>query len=250
MWSTTFKAQKRRDVYVMNADGTDRMLLAENARESCWNPAGTAVVYLRGEFDKFTVTDYATKGILACDLATRSPSQHANAKIHHLYNICCTPDGKWYISTVHAGMGYGHAILAIQADGTKVYDLQIPGCRPDVSCDGKRVAWGPDDYTLAVGDVDVSGPEPKVVNRRDVVKSAKPMKTYHVDWSPDGKYVAFSRGPIEKSLGPAGEMVGVQAEGWDICVADANETNCWIAITTDGQSNKEPDWIPVRKDAP
>jgi hypothetical protein len=27
-------------------------------------------------------------------------------------------------------------------------------------------------------------------------------------------------------------------------VADATAANRWVAITTDGNSNKEPDWVP------
>jgi dipeptidyl aminopeptidase/acylaminoacyl peptidase len=259
--------KKVRSVYMMNLDGTGRTLVAGNAREPCWDPAGSGIVYLKGESDKFTLTDFATRGICRFDLAARSHKEHPNPDIHHLYNICSTPDGKWYVATVHAGMGYDHAILAIEAEGKKVFDLHIPGCRPDVSPDGKRVAWGADDYTLCVGELDFSGPEPKVVRQRDVVKSENPkekavagekpaakaaksephMELYHVDWSPDGKYLAFSRGPKAKRLGPAPEMIGVVAEGWDICVADASATNRWVAITTDGKANKEPDWVPVGK---
>jgi Tol biopolymer transport system component len=267
---------KVRSVYTMNLDGSGRTLIQSNAREPCWTCAGDGLVYLKGESEKFTLTDFASRGIYRFDLATRTHKQHPNAEIEHLYNICCTPDGKWYVATVHAGMGYSHAILAIEAAGNKVYNLKIPGCRPDVSPDGKRVAWGSDDYTLCVGDLDFSGAEPKVVNRREVVKSPHPqpkpkaakvaqsekpaekaaekavksdppMELYHVDWSPDGKYLAFSRGPKAKRLGPAPEMVGVVAEGWNICVADAAAENRWVAITTDGKSNKEPDWVPAAK---
>ena len=28
-----------------------------------------------------------------------------------------SPDGKWIVSTVHAGMGFKHAILLIEAEG-------------------------------------------------------------------------------------------------------------------------------------
>ena len=67
------------------------------------------------------------------------------------------------MATVHAGMGCGHAILAIPAQGDKFFNLQIPGCRPDVSPDGRKVAWGCNDFTLRAGELDFSGPEPKVV---------------------------------------------------------------------------------------
>lgn len=239
-----------RSVYLMNLDGTGRTLVARNARQPCWRADGKAIAYLKGEFDKFCYLDYATKGIVVYDLATGRHTEHPNKDLYHLYNLCWSPDGRWFLATVHGGMGYKHTILAIEANGMKVVDLKIPGCRPDISPDGRRVAWGPDDWVLRIGDLDFSGLEPKVVNPRDVVTSAKPMKIYHIDWSPDGRYVAFSRGPAEKRLGLAPEIVGVKAAGWDICVADAATTNCWTPITEDGRCNKEPDWAPVPTQEP
>lgn len=238
-------AAKVRSIYLMNIDGTGRKLIARNSRQACWKGDGTAIAYLKDESEQFTYTDFASKGIYIYDLATGKRTQHPNKKLYHLYNLCWSPDGRWFVATVHAGMGYSHAIVAIEADGMGVFNLGIPGCRPDISADGKRIAWGPSDYALRVGNLDFSGPTPKVTGARDVVTSAKPIKVYHIDWSPDGKYVAYARGPIQKRLGPHCEMVGVRADGWNICIADAAETNRWTPITQDGKGNKEPDWVPV-----
>ena len=235
---------KTRDVYTMNLDGTGRTKVADNARQPCWSPDSTRIAYLKGEFEEFTYLDYATKGIITYELATGIHTPHPNSGLHHLYGICWSPDGNWFVATVHGGMGYKHAILAIEATGTGVYDLHIPGCRPDISPDGHKIAWGASDWALSVADLDLTGPEPKVSNRRDVVTSEKPLKIYHVDWSPDGQWVTFSRGPTRKTLGPAVEMVGLEAKDWNICVADATKTNEWVAITSDGSSSKEPDWMP------
>ena len=38
---------------------------------------------------------------------------------------------------------------------------------------------------------------------------------------------------------------GRHGESWNICVADAKQKNRWVAVTLDGASNKEPDWVPV-----
>ena len=120
---------RRRSVWYMNVDGTGRTLVGKNIRQPCWNADGTAIAYLKGEFEKFVFTDYATKGIFVYDLKTKKHRQHPNKKIHHLYNLCWTPDGKWFLATVHGGMGFKHAILAIEAAGTKVVNLNMGGCR-------------------------------------------------------------------------------------------------------------------------
>ncbi|MCX7824326.1 MAG: hypothetical protein N2689_02080, partial [Verrucomicrobiae bacterium] len=97
-------------------------------------------------------------------------------------------------------------------------------------------------------DLDLSGPEPRVLNARAVVTSQKPVEVYHVDWSPDGRYLAFATGTKSaKKLASPPEFVGVVAEGWHIGVADANASNRFVQITTDGVSNKEPDWVPIAK---
>ena len=237
---------KVRNVYVMNMDGTGRKLVARNARQACWNAEGSQIAYLQGEFDKFNYLDYATKGIFVYDLKTGKHREHPNKKLHHLYNLCWSPDGRWFLATVHAGMGYKHAILAIEAEGQGVFNLGIHGCRPDLSPDGKRLTWGASDWDLCVADLDLSGPEPKLTNQREVVTSKKPLKIYHSDWSPDGKYITYSTGPTEKRLGLVCEIVGVKAEGWDIAVADAGGKNRCMKITTSGASNKEPDWVPAK----
>jgi len=236
---------KVRNVYYMNIDGTGRIKVADNARQPCWSPDGSKIAYLKGEFDKFSYLDYATKGIVIYDLKTQKHTQHPNEKLHHLYNICWSPDGNWFVATVHGGMGYDHAILAIEANGMGVFNLGIGGCRPEINPDGKKIAWGRSDWELSVGDLDLSLPEPKVTNRRDVVASPEPIKIYHIDWSPDGKLFTFSRGPKGKGMGHAPEIVGIKAKEWNICVSDGTDPKKWTTITTDGQSNKEPDWVPV-----
>jgi Tol biopolymer transport system component len=229
----------------MNLDGSGRTKVADNGREACWSPDGKRIAYLKGEFDRFVYEDFATKGIGIYDLATGQRTDHPNKDLFHLYNLCWSPDGNWFVATVHAGMGYKHAILAVEAAGTKVFDLEIPGCRPDISPDGKKIAWGASDWDLYIGDLDLASAKPKVTHGRPVARSAKPMKIYHVDWSPDGKYVAFSRGPERKSLGQAPEIIGIKARDWNICVADSSGESVWLLVTSDGNCNKEPDWAPV-----
>jgi len=239
-------SEKIRNVYYMNIDGTGRKKVAENARQPCWSHDGKTIAYLKGEFQRYTITDYATKGLFFYDLATGKHREHPNKNLHHLYNICWSPDGNWFVATVHGGMGFKHAILAIEANGTGVFDLTnfgVTGCRPDFSSDGKRITWGATDWDLCVADIDFVG-KPTVTNVRRVVKCQKDCEVYHSDFSPDGRYIAFSHGP------EADEMVGGKAPGWNICIAyiagaDASQPAKWVKVTTDGNQNKEPDWVPT-----
>jgi len=241
--------EKVRNLYVMDADGTKRTKIADNSREPCWSGDGAKVAFLRGEYDKFTYSDFATKGIFTYDLATGQIRQHPNKKIEHLYTLNWTPDGKWFIATIHGGMGFKHGILALEADGEGVYDLNLGGCRPDLSPDGKQVAWGHGDYAIGVADLDFSGSAPKANNVRNIVESKDPMETYHVDWSPDGKYVAFSYGPKHQGKNLKGllpEFPGVEAPGWNTTIADASKKTTFVQVTSDGKSWKEPDWMFVK----
>ena len=85
--------------------------------------------------------------------------------------------------------------------------------------------------------------------RANVVESKDPIETYHVDWSPDGKYVAFSYGPKTKGKSLKGllpEFPGVEAPGWNCTIADVSKKNAYVQITMDGKSWKEPDWMFVK----
>jgi hypothetical protein len=89
------------------------------------------------------------------DLASGTIRQHINStNLHHLYNPGWSADGKWIVATVHAGMGVDHAILLIEANGPRIINLNIPGCRPCLSPDGKQIAWGAGDHEIAAAPID------------------------------------------------------------------------------------------------
>jgi len=192
------------------------------------------------------VNYYATSGVMFYDLEHQWHRPHRNQELHHLYAICWSPYGKWFVAAVHGGMGYSDTILAFDAFGTRVFDLAkwgVKGCRPDLNLDGTKMVWGETDWNLRIGDIDLNQPEPVVSNVHDIVRCDRKFKVYHVDISPDDRYVVFTYGPFG-----GGQQVGGMARGWNLCIGDL--TGKWVQITTDGLHNKEPDWVPIPKVKP
>jgi Tol biopolymer transport system component len=230
-----------RHVYYMNIDGSDRVHVAEHAREPCWCFDSKSIAYLTDEYKRFSTREYATDALMFYYLEHQWTRPHVNTDLHHLYAISWSPDGKWFLAAVSGGMGYSDAIIAFDAFGPRVFDLAawgVKGCRPEFSLDGTQMVWGETDWNLQIADIDITGPEPRVSNIREIVRCDRGSKVYHVDLSPDSQYVAFSYGPSR-----GGQQVGGMAEGWNLCIGDL--TGKWVQITDDGFHNKEPDWVPI-----
>ena len=253
-----------RSLWVMDIDGKHRRQLADHAREPFWAPDSKTIGYLPQEFSRFEVIDFSTKGMVFYHLDSGKSEPHPNsANLRHLYNPSFAPNGKWIAATVHGGMGFGHAILLIEAHGQRIINLKIPGCRPCLSPDGRHIAWGAGDHELATAPIDLNTETPKVgpwaMHIRD-----KDNKIYHIDWSPDSRFVAFSRGPESQgdtskalSFQAACEIVGVYAKGWNICAVAADRPRSvdlktagpadFLQLTTNGASNKEPAWFRLQR---
>ncbi|MBL9135420.1 MAG: hypothetical protein JNK85_06110, partial [Verrucomicrobiales bacterium] len=212
------------------------------------------------EFPKFNVIDFYTKGMSFYHLADGRIEEHPNAtNLHHLYNPGFAPNGKWIVSTVHAGMGFDHAILLIEANGHRILNLGIPGCRPCISPDGQQIAWGSEDHEVVLAPLDTNAETPTVGPWRLRIQDHS-KETYHVDWSPDSRFVSLSRGPASKgdpkkkgTFMSACEIVGVYAPGWDINAISAEKEGVinlesasdqdLAVLTKNGASNKESAWF-------
>jgi len=235
---------KVRNVYYMNINGTGRVKVADYARGPCWSPDGETIAYLKDEYDRYTTRAFGTKGMFFYDLATARHEQHPNKDLLHIYNNCWSPESQWFVASAFGGMGFGQAIVAFESQGDAIFDLTkygLNGCRPDLSPDGKKIGWAQrTEVDLCIADIDLTLHVPRVAGIRGVVKCGKGYYVNQMDFSPDGRYIAFGYGP------EVNYSVGVKAPGWNICIGDL--TGKWVQITTDGNHNKEPDWVPIVSD--
>jgi len=224
-----------RNAYFMSVDGTGRTKIAENVRQPCWNGDGTQIAYLKGEYSRYNSSSWSNRGLEVYDLETGQVTSHPNGDIRLIFNLCWSPDGEWFTATSR-GRSMGSNI-AFSSDSNTMMSLSIRGCRPDISPDGARIAWGSTDYDLNVGNLDFDSRESKVSDQEIVIACDRGYKVYHVDWSPDGRYLAFSYGSSRGN-----QAVGSRASGWNICIYSF-DTGDWTQVTTDGKHYKEPDWV-------
>ena len=208
---------------------------------------------MKGEFEKFTYSDAATKGLFIYDLKTgktrRARQQQAAPSLH-----------AELVAGRQLVRGHGarrHGLLATTSwpsrpTATRSFDLKLNGCRPNISPDGKKVCWGHGDYCAGVADLDFSGPTPKATNihRRGREQGPDRDLSHHLVAGHEISHLharAQVQGQDLKGLLP--EFPGVEAPGWNVCVADATQKNRWVAITTDGKSCKQPSWVVVKEGA-
>ncbi len=231
--------ERKRDLYMMNLDGSGKKLISEHGRQPCWSPDGRYIAYVKSESTRrFSLESWSTKGLFIYDTVTGETREHANKTLVHLYNLCWSPDGRHITATVLGGMGYRHTNIGIDVNGTRYFRLNVVGCRPEFSPDGKMIGWGRSDREFHLAKINIGKAVPVAEKDKfSFLQVTKGYEVYHLDWSPDGKYIAFA-------FGPDGEQnVGGTAIGWNICIAEVS-TGKWQMITFDGNQNKEPDWVP------
>jgi Tol biopolymer transport system component len=229
---------KSRNVYIMKIDGTGRVKIAEKAYQPCWSADGRYIAYLPGEFPRYNPDRRANKGLEIYDLETKNAKPHPNDKIIHIARLCWSPDGEWFVAASVRDMpGRKNAF---KADDKTMMRLTISGCTPDISPDGKLLAWNSSDFHLNTGTLDFDSPEHSVTDHKVVVACEREYWVYHADWSPDGNFLAFTYTPYG-----SGVVQSRPAPGANICICDLS-TGKWTQITTDGKHNKEPDWVPLQ----
>ena len=240
----------RFDVHWMDIGGAERTLVASDATDPCWDPSGTKVAFVK-RLARSKAGDYQNTGLFVHDIATGQCEDVTGGELYHAYVPCWSPAGRWVIATTHEHGDFGHAIIAIDLQTGRISRLSghdelhlrlvdgVNGCRPDFSWDGTMLCWNPGDYHIYAAPF---APD-EHVRGHPVAAAPEGGSVYHGDWSPDGKYIAYSMTP----------RVGVADAAtrglWDIFVARADGSAC-VQVTFDHANSKQPEFFLPGKGAP
>ena len=147
----------------MKTDGSDRALVAPHGRQPFWSPDGETLAFTMGAEATAPEGGYENKGLYFYSIETRALSEAPRTDVAGLLAPGFTPDGEWVVASVINGMGFHHGIAAFTVSGKQIIPLakahwehgrpckNIYQCRPDVSPDGTRIAWGKDDIDNRLG---------------------------------------------------------------------------------------------------
>lgn len=227
----------RFDVYWMNMDGSSRTLVARDATDPCWDPEGRRILYVK-RLSREKTMDYQNFGLFVYDMYTGEVEELTGGSLYHAYVPCWSPADSWIVATVHEYAEFKHAIIAYDLRTGRIYSLEkcgINGCRPDLSWDGRLICWNPNDIQICVAPFDPLCRRKLPIR---VAAQAPPPRgsVYFGDWSPDGRYIAYSMNPdVTVSRPKTGKL-------WDIFVTKT-EGGPYVQLTFDHANNKHPEFF-------
>jgi Tol biopolymer transport system component len=168
-------------IYLMNADGSGKQLLAANAFNPSWSPDGRRIAFQSPRTDGGDIYVMNADGSGKRSL-TRNPSFDASP--------LWSPDGRWIAFGRGICCSANLELYAVDPDGKVLRRLAM-----NLAPEG-GVSWSPDGSKLAFGGDEMTTGEIYVVNAngsglRRLTHS--PRNDFAPAWSPDGRRILFGR---------------------------------------------------------
>jgi len=211
-----------RGIFIMNLDGGDVRQVAIG-EEACWAPDGKRICFLRNGW------------LMIKDLSTGS-EQRVGSFWANVETPCWSPNGRHIALTADMLGGHNGHLFDLVNGRLYRYAYGVgTNCRPDISSDGKAIAFS-SHFSGGVVLWSAQLADPRRTVRR---LTYRPGFNYFADWSPDGKYIAYSHGPRN-------DCYEFSSGQWQIYVmtprGDRNGPR--VQLTRTG-SNRDPEWLPI-----
>lgn len=219
------------NLYLMDPDGGRVTRLTEHARndfESSWLPDGRSLVFASdrdrgpGRYDLYRVW-----------IADGAIERLTNFFEGYAFMPSVSPDGQWVAfaaTTFPMDGGYANQVhvLELSTRLTWPFDSTAPGCWPNWSPDGSRIAHvmlltEPSSIQLVSSFGTDPEPVPGLASRWH----------YYPDWSPDNRLLAVSTSPEHHA-----------GEDWDLTILDPSRGLPAQRVTTGQGNDRLADWKP------
>ena len=210
------------DIWVMDADGTNLVRLTDHPapeQDPAWAPDDKSIFFTgerdgRGEIYRVWLADKRVERI--------------TSGIDRAIMPAVSPNGRYLAYAAQTIMSFQIHLVDLTNGTRRQVTTGGGACRPAFSPDSQEVAF----VRL---DRDPSRLEAaRETGTRVVVQDPK-LWTYYPDYSPDGRYLAFSVSPEHH-----------QGEDWDLAVIDLQNPGKFSRLTSGPGNDRYPDWRPTR----
>lgn len=210
------------DIWVMDADGSNPIRLTDHAapeQDPAWAPDGKSIFFTaerdgRGEIYRVWLADKRVERI--------------TAGIDRAIMPAVSPDGRYLAYAAQTIMSFQVHLVDLTNGARRQVTSGGGACRPAFSPDSQEVAF----VRL---DRDPSRLEAARETGTRVILQDPKLWSYYPDYSPDGRYLAFSVSPQHH-----------QGEDWDLAVMDLQNPGKFSKLTSGPGNDRYPDWRPGR----
>lgn len=220
-FSSTRGGGSNLDIFVMNADGSNIIRLTDHPSPEqgpSWAADGQSLFYT-GERD-------GRAEIYRVWLGDRRV-ERVTAGIDRAIMPAASPDGKYLAYAGQTIMYFQIYLLELATGTTRQITVGGGACRP---------AWSPDSQEVAFVRIAQEPSRLEVVREtgaRVVLEDAK-LWSYYPDYTPDGRYLAFSVSAEHH-----------RGEDWDLAVMDPAKPGAFVRLTQGAGNDRVPDWRPT-----
>jgi TolB protein len=211
------------DIFVMQADGRGAIRLTDHAapdQDPAWTADGRSLFFTserdgRGEIYRVWLdsrkVDRVTTGLSRAIMPATSR------------------DGRYLTYAAQLIMGFRIQLIDLGTGHDRTVGTTGGACRP---------AFSPDTQELAFVHLDAEPSRIEAVTEtsRRALVADRTLWAYYPDYSPDGRYVAFSVSPEHH-----------EGEDWDLAITDAARPGAMTRLTSGPGNDRVPHWKPAHR---
>jgi len=217
-FSSTRSGRGNYDIYVMQADGSGATQLTDGPapdQDPSWAADGKSIFFTserdgRGEIYRVWLdskkVDRVTRGLSRAIMPAASR------------------DGRYMAYAAQLVMGFRIQLVDLTTGEERTIGSSGGACRPAFAPDTKELAF-------VVLDAEPSRLEAVTETSRRTLIADRKLWSYYPEYSPDGRYIAFSVSPEHH-----------QGEDWDLAVTDATKPGQITKLTSGPGNDRVPHW--------
>lgn len=208
------------DIFVMDADGANVIRLTDHRapeQDPVW-AADDKSVFFTGERD-------GRGEIYRVWLADKRVDRVTNG-INRAIMPATSRDGRYLAYAAQTLMYFQLHLLDLTTGTSRQITSGAGSCRPSFSPDSREIAFvRMDPAPSRLEAVRETGPR--------VLLEDRALWSYYPDYSPDGRWIAFSISPEHH-----------EGEDWDLALMDVRQPGRFVRLTSGRGNDRVPDWRP------